>query len=138
LTCSTGNNSCILECDSGCLKCENNSANCLSCKAGFYQNGSSCEACNNTVCATCNTNATTCVVSCKAGCATCNTSGDCISCANGKYLSSGKCLLCSYKCATCSESATNCTTCSHSSRNLSLSSCPCNDGFYDDGSNQTC
>ena len=45
--------------------------------------------CDNSVCGTCSGTATGCILACNSDCKTCDTLGKCISCEDGKFLSSG-------------------------------------------------
>lgn len=124
-----------------CLK-YNNSAQCSECPAGFFLNEFlQCEQCMSG-CASCNGRGTcsTCsngynwipnkVVTATAGLSitgagacspcdnpytlTCSTDGKTsLTCMDGSYLNSGKCLVCTAPCVTCQNAATTCTTCSY-------------------------
>lgn len=48
-----------------------------------------------------------------------------------KFLGGPDCHNCNYKCATCSNSATNCLSCNDSSNRILGSGCACKDGYYD-------
>lgn len=49
---------------------------------------------------------------------------------DGYYKSGNYCVVCGYRCATCSNSALNCDTCNDSSNRLSTPGCDCKDGYY--------
>lgn len=52
------------------------------------------------------------------------------------------CLTCHYSCATCSgateTSCNSCATNADSHRTISGNVCPCDDGYFDDGSSTNC
>ena len=75
----------------------------MNCPIGYYLDSNRlCPQCDHTVCATCNTDAITCDKPCNGDCKTCETTGFCIDCVDGKYLKNGKCLPCdNTRCGTC-------------------------------------
>ena len=48
----------------------------------------SCDACDNTICATCNTTDSTCDLACGTTCKTCDVDAKCLTCEDGKYVDS--------------------------------------------------
>jgi proprotein convertase subtilisin/kexin type 5 len=128
-----------------CITCIGSNLNCLSCVAGsnrgpwpycacddgYYDNTATCELCDNTVCGTCVTDAITCVIPCNNDCKTCDITGICISCDDGKYLSNGECLDCSHPCTKCITTDLTCTECVAGTNRGTFPNCHCDDGYYD-------
>lgn len=92
-------------------------------------------------CASCHYSCTTCT-GITTNCTSCNfttnkrlLSGFTCPCINKYYDNGGAvCLACSYTCMTCDN--TGCTTCNNTAyRNKSSTSCVCQQGYYDDGTN---
>lgn len=80
-------------------------------------------------------NTTDCIIQCNSDCGTCDTTGKCISCADGKYLINGTCQLCSYPCANCVDTNSKCLTCPNLVNRFNDETCHCYPGFYDTGIN---
>ena len=132
---------------SNCLSCNatdnryNDNASSCPCLPGFYDNGGrTCVACHFT-CATCTAGAANNCLTCPSLATTFRniTSSQC-NCIPG-YIHTGAliCSKCQYFCKTCQGSQTNCSTCEATfQRTLATGTCPCNNGYYDDGSSSQC
>ncbi|KAL4502619.1 hypothetical protein ABPG73_014376 [Tetrahymena malaccensis] len=167
--------SAVVTCDKTCLTCSGSANNqCLTCSDGRFLDANSqctlcqtpCQNCTNsaTKCMSCITDYTftssnnTCSPICDPSCLTCSSPKDptkCLTCSDGYFLSSGKCLKCSSPCSKCVDSASKClscitnytfdnssnscnpncdSSCKTCSQPIDSNSClSCNDGFYLDG-----
>jgi hypothetical protein len=124
------NNSCI-PCSNPCQTCQNSTAlsTCLTCYPGSYLNNNTCTSGCSVNCITCNSptqcrscdsgyslftlpNTNIICVQCTSNCRTCAAGipGSCLSCGDGFYLSSGKCMACTLNCLSC-LSPTSCSGC---------------------------
>ncbi|KAL4468978.1 hypothetical protein ABPG73_019746 [Tetrahymena malaccensis] len=162
-----------LICDTTCLTCSGLSKNeCLTCIEGrFLDSSKQCQNCQ-TPCSKCvdlSTKCSDCIIDynfnsannscspiCDQSCLTCSSPKDsnkCLSCNDGFFLLSGKCIQCQMPCSSCIDTSnkclkcvgnykldsTNCipicdSTCQTCSKPYDSNSCTsCNDGFFLDG-----
>ncbi|KAL4488340.1 hypothetical protein ABPG72_019190 [Tetrahymena utriculariae] len=120
-----------LICDATCLTCTGQTKNqCLTCQDGkFLDSLNSCQICQTpcSKCADSTSKCTGCVIDynfnpssnscspiCDQTCLTCSSPKDsnkCLSCIDGFFLSSGKCIQCQSPCSTCIDTSTKCLKC---------------------------
>ncbi|CAK72107.1 unnamed protein product (macronuclear) [Paramecium tetraurelia] len=147
-----------LACNPRCLKCVNSADNCISCKPDRYLQGNTCICPNKINGALISKYEKSGKVDCcHYTCLECYGSefNQCSKCldSEGRILSNSTCICaspnvdigepqcqkCQYSCETCESMLTNCLTCAPNTfRNLSISRCVCQQGYFDDGSNPIC
>ncbi|KAL4506331.1 hypothetical protein ABPG73_017065 [Tetrahymena malaccensis] len=153
---NSSTNLCLPNCPQNCQDCTpnndfSNNSNffiCIKCKDGYFlDQNKNCQNCQ-LPCLNCQTNATNCTnciqnyqlntqnnqcfPQCDQSCSTCSLPLDensCLSCFDGFYLKSGKCLQCTQPCKNCQFNDTYCTSCIQyygldSSTNQCLLLCP--------------
>ncbi|KAL4454555.1 hypothetical protein ABPG74_021760 [Tetrahymena malaccensis] len=77
---------------------------------------------------------------CHNSCLSCdgNTDQNCTACQSDKVIISGKCTPCDYQCLTCTLNSSNCNSCQENRTLQKGGICMCNDGYFEDISNQKC
>lgn len=134
---------------SNCILCNStdyrysDGANSCPCNPGYFDNGGkTCVQCHFT-CATCNGG------NGANNCLTCTdilttyrniSSNQCVCIAGYFSTTSVVCNRCHYSCRTCATAATNCTSCDATMKRTTINNftCPCDNGFYNDGFNSMC